>query len=83
MSAKVIGQAKDGEGKIIGYFHDNPLLNSIVYDVEFPDGAVKQYAANIIAEKKYSQVNSEGHQYNLLEAILDYGTDGNAVEKRQ
>ena len=81
MNAKVIGRAKDDEGKMVGHFHDNPLLNSIVYDVEFPDGAVKQYAANIIAENMYSQVDSEGHQYNLLEAILDYGTDGNAVRK--
>ena len=26
------------DGKTIGTFHDTPIFNSIVYDVEFPDG---------------------------------------------
>jgi len=30
--------------------NDNPLLNTLIYDVEFPDGNIKKYAANIIAE---------------------------------
>jgi hypothetical protein len=79
MNAKVIGRHKDKNGNIIGSFNENPILNTIVYDVEFPDGAMKQYAANLIAENMYSQVDSEGHHYSLLDSIIDYGTDGNAV----
>ena len=26
--------------------NDNPVRNSIIYDVEFPDGTVKEYSAN-------------------------------------
>ncbi len=26
--------------------NDNPARNSIIYDVEFPDGTVKEYSAN-------------------------------------
>jgi hypothetical protein len=79
--AKVLGRAKDSEGNIVGHFDENPILNTIIYDVEFPDGAVKQYAANVIADNIYSQVDSEGRQYDLLEAIIDFGKDGNAVNK--
>lgn len=80
-SAKVISRAYDTDGLGIGSYDDNPLLNSIVYDVEFPDGMVKQYAANTIAENMYAQVDSEGYQYHLLDGILDHSTDGHAVEK--
>ena len=60
-SAKVKVRTKDINGDIIGTFDDNPLLNSILYDVEFPDGAVKQYAANTIAQNMYSQVDEDGY----------------------
>ena len=39
-------------------------LKSLVYDdVEFPDGAVKQYAANVITENVLSQVDSSGYHF--------------------
>ena len=60
-SAKVKGLTKDVNGDIIGTLDDNLLLNSILYDVEFPDGAVKQYAANTIAQNMYSQVDEDGY----------------------
>jgi hypothetical protein len=37
-------------GKTIGTYCDNPIMNSIVYEVEFPDGELREYAANILAE---------------------------------
>ena len=80
-SAKVKGRSKDINGTSIGTFDSNPILNSIVYDVEFPDGAVKQYAANTIAENMYSQLDHEGHSQSILDSIIDYKTDGNAVQK--
>jgi len=79
--AKVRGRAKDTAGKVIGAHDDNQLLNTIVYDVEFPDGAVKQYSANTIAGNMFAQVDSEGHQYQLLMGITDHSKDGSAVAK--
>ena len=38
------------DGQKFGTFHDTPILNSTVYDVEFPDGEVKEYASNVIAK---------------------------------
>ena len=80
-SAKVKGRAKDADGNTIGTFDNNPILNSIVYDVEFPDGAIKQYAANTIAENMYSQLDSDGYSKTILESIIDYKVDDSAVTK--
>ena len=39
--AKVIRQSIDINGNIIGDLDKTPSLKSLVYDVEFPDGAMK------------------------------------------
>jgi len=50
-------------------------LNSIVYDVEFPDGTVKEYSANIIAENMLTQVDSDGFTMTMMEGIIDHKKD--------
>ena len=70
--AKVIRQYIDINGNIIGDLDKTLSINSLVYDVEFPDGDVKQYAANVIAENILSQVNSNGcHTEELEQIVLD------------
>ena len=34
------------DGTSVGTYDENPYLNSMVYEVEFPDGQTKEYAAN-------------------------------------
>ena len=82
-AARVISRAKDAEGKVIGTYNNNPILDTRVYDVMFPDGAVQQYSANIIAENLYSQVDEEGHRYQLMEGIVMHRRDGSAVTKEE
>ena len=43
-------RARDTDGNMSGWYHENPFLNSLVYEVEFPDGYMKEYSANIISE---------------------------------
>ena len=38
---KVIGRSIGPDGTITGQYDDNPILNSVIYDVEFPDGEIK------------------------------------------
>ena len=59
------------EGKVVGSYDDNPILNSMVYEVEFPDGQVKECAANIITENVLTQVDSEGCSSIMMEGIID------------
>ena len=80
-SAKVIGRSKDADGNVIGTYDNNPLLNTMLYDVEFPDGEIREYAANVIAENMYAQVDPDGHSYNILDGIIDHSKDESAVDK--
>ena len=57
-------------------------MNSIVYDVEFPDGIIKEYSANIIVDNMLSQVDSDGFTVTVMEGIIDHKVDANtAVQK--
>ena len=48
--AKVLRRLVEKQGKVIGSPDENPILNTLIYDVEFPDGNIKKYPANVIAE---------------------------------
>jgi hypothetical protein len=50
----------------------------MIYEVEFPNGEVKEYAANIIAENMLTQVDSDGYSITMMKGIIDYKKD-NAV----
>ena len=77
--AIVLCRYVDDNGQAIGAHSDDPLLRALVYDVEFPDGDVKKYAANIIADNLLYQVDPYGFHTNVFKAILDHKQDGTAV----
>lgn len=80
-SAKVSGRIRNTEGVITGTYGSNPLLNSIIYDVEFAIRAVKQCALYVIAENMYSHhIDNDGYSSLLPDAILDWKRDRDAVE---
>ena len=54
---------KDKDGNVVGSSNDNPILDTRVYEVVFPDGNIKSYAANEIATNMYSQVDTKGYRY--------------------
>lgn len=81
-AAKVVSLVKDSDGKEKGRYDPNPVLNTRLYEVMFPDGAIEQYAANIIAENLMGQVDEEGHRYLMLESIVDHRTDGTESTSR-
>ena len=80
-AAKVLRRSRNEDGEIVGTHNENPLMNTLVYDVEFPDGEVREYSANILAENMYAQVDADGHTHTMLDSIIDYSKDGNAVSK--
>jgi hypothetical protein len=72
---KVVRRALGPDGVTTGSYADNPMLNSIVYEVEFPDGQTREYAANTIAENMLSQVDSDGYSTTLMQGIVDVVKD--------
>ena len=78
---KVIRQATGPHGKTAGRYHDDPRLNSMVYEVDFPDSQIKDYATNVIAVNIITQVDLDGPSTTTLDAITDWQKDESAVEK--
>ena len=76
--ARVIRRSIDSEGRVIGNLDGS--LKTLVYDVEFPDGAVKQYAGNVIAENVLSQVDQSGYHTQHLRRILAHRKLDGAVD---
>jgi hypothetical protein len=79
--AKVLGGKHNSEGLYVGRKHQNPLLDSRVFVVEFPDGDQKDVAYNVLAEHLYSQVDSEGKQYQLFKEIIIHRKNKHTVER--
>jgi hypothetical protein len=84
---KVLGHVtshkRDAEGNPIGKAYDNPILDTRLYQVTFPDGNVAEYSANIIAERIYSQVVNEGRQFLMLDEIINWKRTQEAVDDEQ
>ena len=79
-SARVARRKRDVNGHLVGTRNDNPILDSRSYVVEFPDGSETEYTANMIAQNMWAQCDLEGHQYLLLESIVDHRSDEEAVK---
>ena len=71
-SAKVVIWVKDKNRKVKETYNKNYIIDTRVYDVMFPDGAVFQYVANIIADNMYSQIYPNGRHTLLLKEITDH-----------
>ena len=54
------------DGTSTGEGNFNAMRGKYLYEVEYTDGTTEQLAANITAENMMSQVDSEGHHYQLL-----------------
>ena len=80
---RVIKRARGEDGNPVGVRNSNPILDTREYEVEMPDGSTAAYAANVIAENLFSQVDSEGRQYLYLKEIVDHRKDDTAISKDQ
>jgi hypothetical protein len=57
---KVTKRALGPNSNVTGTYDENQCLNLMIYEVEFPDGQLKEYAANVIVENMLTQVDSDG-----------------------
>ncbi len=68
----VTARKRDRDGNPIGRANDNPILDTRSYIVNFDDGDQSELTINKIAESLYSQCDTDGNQYVLLEEIVDH-----------
>ena len=76
---RVVKRLRDKDGLPIGTAHDNPILDTRIYEVEFQDGHRASLAANAIAENLFAQIDGEGNRHVLFEEIMDHRTTGKQV----
>ena len=77
----VMRRVVNSDGTTVGRSNDNPILDTREYQVEFGDGVVLEYAANVIAENLYSQIDTEGNRHVLIDSIIDHKKDSQATPK--
>ena len=80
--ARVTKRLRDANGLPIGTAHDNPILDSGMYEVEYKDGRKAAIAANAIAQNLFAQVDDEGNCQVLFDEIIDHRTDGKEVKEQ-
>ena len=54
---RVTKRLRDANGILIGTAHDNPILDTRMYEVEFMDGEKSLLLANYIAENLFTQID--------------------------
>eukprot|EP00957_Ditylum_brightwellii_P065317 4954142-Ditylum_brightwellii.AAC.1 len=74
-SGRVRRMTQGPNNRTAGSYHDSPMLNSMIYEVEFSAGKVKDYARNVIAENMLTQIGYEGFTTTMMEVIIDYVKD--------
>jgi hypothetical protein len=77
--AWVVQQATNENGPLIGTFHENPLLNTLLYECEFDDGTTREYAANMIASNIFMELDADGFSSSILYHIVDHKCSGEAT----
>jgi hypothetical protein len=77
--ARVTKRHKGSDGNPTGKRHENPILDSRQYEIEFPDGSTEVVAANLIAENLFSQVDEEGRSFQIMREITDHRKTDQAV----
>jgi hypothetical protein len=78
--ASVMDKYRAHDGSSIGCRNKNPLLDSRIYIVKFPDGEIKDIDYNILAEHLFSQMDKDGNQFRLFSGIIGHRRNGNAVD---
>jgi hypothetical protein len=61
---KVTARKRDLHGNPIVQANSNPILDTRIHEVTFPDGHTAEYTANIIAECLYLQVDDTA--FNIM-----------------
>ena len=77
----VKGQKREWDGTLQIKANINPILDTRVYDVSFPDGNEKEYAFNVVYESMWEQYDCEVNEEILLDLIIDHKETSDSMEE--
>ena len=69
---RVVERLKNADGTLLGTANQNPILDTRQYKVDFGDGTYSDYAANLIIENLYDQVDEDGRSHQIFVSISDH-----------
>ena len=75
----VTKRLKDDNGNPIGVRHDDPRLDSRLYEVIWEDGTSEPLFANTIAENIYDNAQGKDEHSDLFRGIIDHRTTGDLL----
>ena len=78
--AKMVRSGVDNEGRLVGTFNDNSLLNTLLYECKIDDGTTRAYSANAIASNVFIELDAGGHSSSLHYEIVDHKSSGEATK---
>ena len=81
--SKIIKRKRNADRSLVGKNNYNPILDSRIYEVEYPDGSATEYAANEITECLYLQTDDNGNYEFTLSCITDHTCNNNAISKAE
>ena len=73
---RVTKRLRDANGIPIGTAHNNPILDTRIYEVEFMDGEKSSLLATYFAENLFMQIDDDGNRQVILNEIIDHCTTG-------
>jgi hypothetical protein len=80
--ARVTKHLRDKDGLSNGKANNNPILDTRMYEVEYPNRHKASLAANAIADNTFAPVSNKGNQHVLLEEIIEHQTNGREVKQQ-
>ena len=80
-SISIKRRARDAKEELFSTRNLNSILYTCLYEVDFPDGDVSEFTANVIAENMFSKYDDAGNQYCLISGIVDHKSNNKAVAK--
>ena len=72
---KVKRRKRDSSGNPVGEANPNPILDTRIYELQFPNGRIEEYAVNMIAENLFQQADEDGWDSGIIEEFMDLRKD--------
>lgn len=79
----ILRRKRNNDGMLVGRANPNPILDTRVFEVVFPDGHIAEYATNVIAENMFAMVDEEGYETAIIKSIIDHRCDPKKALSKQ
>ncbi|CAJ1944853.1 unnamed protein product [Cylindrotheca closterium] len=75
----VCGRKIRADGLMVGSYHEKPVLDTSIYEIEWHDGETESYCANKVIEAMMMNVDDDSNSILHVKGFIDHRTDGTRV----